>query len=156
MKYLFHNTKNSFTDHIPGGAAIWHRLISSATIILTTPNGWDFMQQDVLREAAVMAGLVRQDQKYNLLEFVTEGEASVHWALEYNPAAQNGGWLSPQAIFAVVDAGGSTVDSSVYQCERTHPTIALQEVCPSACVQVREFNRILPFRITFIGGKRIH
>jgi hypothetical protein len=63
MKYLFHNTENSFTDHIPGAAATCHRLIGSATVILTTPNGWDFMQQDVLREVAVTAGLVWQDQK---------------------------------------------------------------------------------------------
>ncbi len=38
-------------------------------------------------------------------------------------------------MFAVVDAGGSTVDSTLYECKETTPKLTLEEVCASECVQ---------------------
>ena len=38
-------------------------------------------------------------------------------------------------MFAVVDAGGSTVDSTLYKCKKTTPKLILEEVCASECVQ---------------------
>ena len=38
-------------------------------------------------------------------------------------------------VFAVVDAGGSTVDSTLYECKKTTPKLILEEVCASECVQ---------------------
>ncbi|KIM25128.1 hypothetical protein M408DRAFT_26528, partial [Serendipita vermifera MAFF 305830] len=76
MKYLMVNVERSFEQNIPNGAAIWKRLRDAIVVILTTPNGWDFTQQAVLREAAIKAGLVSEEKAYDLLEFVTEGEAS--------------------------------------------------------------------------------
>ena len=38
-------------------------------------------------------------------------------------------------MFAVVDAGGSTVDSTLYECKETTPKLVLEEVCASECVQ---------------------
>ena len=70
------------------------------------------------------------DESY--LNFVTEGEASVHYALAYTQSAQ---WLRKGVVFAVVDAGGSTVDSTLYECKETTPKLILQEVCASECVQ---------------------
>ena len=66
------------------------------------------------------------------MRFVTEGEASVHYALDYTQSAQ---WLRKGAVFAVVDAGGSTVDSTLYECKETTPKLILEEVCASECVQ---------------------
>ena len=66
------------------------------------------------------------------MRFVTEGEASVHYALNYTQSAQ---WLRKGVVFAVVDAGGSTVDSTLYECQETTPNIILEEVCASECVQ---------------------
>ena len=66
------------------------------------------------------------------LRFVTEGEASVHYALEYTQSDQ---WLRKGVVFAVVDAGGSTVDSTLYECKETNPKLILEEVCASECVQ---------------------
>jgi hypothetical protein len=45
--------------------------------------------------------------------------------------------LFPRSIFAVVDAGGLTVDSTLYRCKSMDPEIHLEEVRPSECVQVR-------------------
>ena len=38
-------------------------------------------------------------------------------------------------MFAVVDAGGSTVDSTLYKCKKITPKLLLEEVCASECVQ---------------------
>ena len=38
-------------------------------------------------------------------------------------------------MFAVVDAGGSTVDSTLYECKKIAPKLLLEEVCASECVQ---------------------
>ena len=136
MKYLMRNTQRSFEDSVPNGAAIWRRLRERLVVILTTPNGWDFKQQSELREAAVSAGIVNKEMEYDLLEFVTEGEASVHYVLAYS---QSKAWLTGSSMFAVIDAGGSTVDSTLYECTSTDPKVQLEEVCPSECIQVRAF-----------------
>jgi hypothetical protein len=127
------STRISFEQTIPNGAAIWRRLRNTRAIILTTPNGWEFTQQSVLRRAAVDAGLVTVEQQHELLDFVTEGEASVHYALAYS---QTKTWLAVGSVFAVVDVGGSTVDSTLYECRSTNPKVILEEVCPSECIQV--------------------
>ena len=56
----------------------------------------------------------------------------MHYALNYTQTAQ---WLRKGVLFAVVDAGGSTVDSTLYECKETTPNLLLQEVCASECVQ---------------------
>ena len=38
-------------------------------------------------------------------------------------------------MFAVVDAGGSTVDSTLYECKETTPKLILEDVCASGCAQ---------------------
>ena len=79
-----------------------------------------------------MGGLLPEKHDESRLRFVTEGEASVHYALNYTQSAQ---WLRKGVLFAVVDAGGSTVDSTLYECKETTPKLVLQEVCASECIQ---------------------
>ncbi|KIM25124.1 hypothetical protein M408DRAFT_26524 [Serendipita vermifera MAFF 305830] len=132
MRYLMVNVERSFEQTIPNGAAIWRRLRDAMVVILTTPNGWDFTQQNVLRNAAIKASLVAEEKAYDLLEFVTEGEASVHYILAYS---QSKIWLAADTLFAVIDAGGSTVDSTLYDCKSIEPKVVLEEACESECVQ---------------------
>jgi hypothetical protein len=136
MKYLMANTQECFEGSINNGTAVWRRLRDTVLVVLTTPNGWELSQQDTLRNAAVAAELMKAENTHQLLDFVTEGEASVHYALAYS---QSKTWLVPGAMFAVIDAGGSTVDSTLYECKSTEPKIHLEEVCPSGCVQVRGY-----------------
>ena len=137
MQCLMEKTQLSFEQNIPNGKNIWRRLRDTIVVILTTPNGWDLTQQSFLREAAIAAGVVSEDKAYDLLEFVTEGEASVHYVLAYS---QSKSWLTAGSIFAVIDAGGSTVDSTLYECKSTHPKVLLEEVSQSECIQVRNFS----------------
>lgn len=133
LRYLMENAQSSFEQSIPSGPAIWRRLRNNLTIALITPNGWDFSQQSVLREAAIRAGLVKEDDSHRLLDFVTEGEASVHYALAYS---QSTAWLNVGSTFAVVDAGGSTVDGTLYTCTAMEPKMTSEEACLSECTQV--------------------
>ncbi|KIM20154.1 hypothetical protein M408DRAFT_148427 [Serendipita vermifera MAFF 305830] len=130
MRYLMENTRRFFEMTTPDGEEIWARLRDTAVIVLATPNGWELKEQEILRKAAIRASLVTEQSARQLLRFVTEAEASVHYAL----ANQSLEWLQQEAVFAVIDCGGSTVDTTVYRCTQTNP-LSLNETCPSNCVQ---------------------
>lgn len=133
MTYLMEWTALFFEKRIlPDGAATWRRLRKSILIILMIPKDWGFAEQELLRRAALEAELVTEETKHECIEFVTEGEASVHWTLAYH---HNSGWISKDTLFTVVDAGGSTVDSTLYKCAKVGPNLELNEACTSECVQ---------------------
>ncbi|KIM26376.1 hypothetical protein M408DRAFT_330567 [Serendipita vermifera MAFF 305830] len=130
MRYLMDSTQQSFAKTTPKGAEIWKRLHDTIVIVLATPNGWDIREQAILRKAAIEAELVTEENTGHLLHFVTESEASVHYAL----VNHHGNWLQRNIVFAVMDCGGSTVDTAVYRCISNSP-LSLKETCPSECVQ---------------------
>jgi len=130
MAYLMRYTQDFVENASGDGSRIWSRLRSKMTIVLATPNGWYTLQQAKLRRAAVMAGLVTEQNASELLDFITEAEASVHYALYYRPT----GWLQCGTTFGVIDAGGSTVDTTIYKCTSASP-LKLEAVADD-CVQV--------------------
>lgn len=133
VNYVFEATRLHFEDSTPNGKEIWSRLISSAAVVFAIPNGWDTIQHEFLKEVAVDAGLFQNsDDVEQRIEFVTESEAAVHYVLhETNHAT----WIHPGTEFAVVDCGGSTIDSTIYRCKATEPKLELEEVAISECVQ---------------------
>ena len=131
MKYLMEHTRRFFEATTADGAEIWKRVRDTIVIVLATPNMWTIREQLTLRTAAIMASLVTEENASQLLQFVTEAEGSVHYAL----AQDHSKWLKNRTIFAVIDCGGSTVDTTVYRCLSTNP-LGLTETCPSRCVQV--------------------
>jgi hypothetical protein len=145
IRYLYDRTHNFFTSTTPNGHAIWTRLHqqsqqsqpNSLVLIFSTPNGWDLSQQTFLRDATIAAQIFTPSQAKERVEFVTEGEASVHYVLAHST---HKAWLKKDTMFAVVDAGGSTVDSNLYTCKDMEP-LKLEEVRASECVQVRIFAR---------------
>lgn len=130
MQYLMKSMQLFFQTTIPNGEEIWRHRRDTVVIILATPNEWGIREQDVLRRAAINASLVTEENAGRLLQFVTEAEASVHYALA-RPGSE---WLKKNTIFAVMDCGGSTVDTTVYRCVSLDP-LSIREVCPSECVQ---------------------
>jgi len=51
--------------------------------VLSHPNGWEGKEQSRMRKAAVKGGLVPDDSSgHSRISFVTEGEASLHFAIE--------------------------------------------------------------------------
>jgi len=135
LEYIFRHARefidNSTLDAI-GRGSLWNRLKDNFVVIMAIPNGWDGTQQAFLREAVVSAGILPFNHDYNRLQFVSESEASVHFALNH---ANIGQWLREGTTVAVCDAGGSTVDTTVYRCISPVPNLKLEEVTSSECVQ---------------------
>ncbi|KAG8842125.1 hypothetical protein FRB91_004410, partial [Serendipita sp. 411] len=133
MSYMFRHTREFFESR-PGyiNTNTWSRLQNSMEIILATPNGWDIREQGFLRRVAIRAGLINSSSAETRLTFITEAEASIHFALHHGSIKN---WLRQGAMFAVVDAGGSTVDSTLYVCKSAQAPIRLEEVASSKCVQ---------------------
>ncbi|KAG8865486.1 hypothetical protein FRC20_009778 [Serendipita sp. 405] len=129
--YVYRITKNFFINNTPNGQQMWNRLGNQMPIVFCTPNGWDLRQHAVLTDASIRAGIVTEGNADDRLWFLTEGEASVHYSLAHT---KTNSWLNKGTIFAVMDVGGSTVDSTLYRCQSRSPLV-LEEVCASACVQ---------------------
>jgi hypothetical protein len=134
MAYLMKHTQEYVEKSSNDGMQIWSRLRSKMVIVLATPNSWYTTQHALLRKAAVRAGLVTEQTASELLEFINEAEASVHYALYYRPT----GWLQKGTTFGIIDAGGSTVDTTVYKCTSTSP-LELKALADD-CIQVRIFS----------------
>ncbi|KAG8775473.1 hypothetical protein FRC15_000510 [Serendipita sp. 397] len=131
IRYIYRVAKRFFVNNTPSGQQMWNRLGNQIPIVFCTPNGWDIRQHAVLTDASIRAGIVTEGDADDRLWFLTEGEASVHYSLAHT---QTISWLNKGTLFAVMDVGGSTVDSTLYRCRSRSPLI-LEEVCASACVQ---------------------
>lgn len=133
LRYVWKAVRAFFEERyrLSNGPAVWKRLHDDIVIVLCVPNGWDISQHTFLRTAAIEAGLVTETNADRRLDFITEAEASVHFAMEYTEGSN---WLKKGAMFAIMDAGGSTVDSTLYECKSISP-LQLEEVCASECIQ---------------------
>ncbi|KAI0255423.1 actin-like ATPase domain-containing protein [Lactifluus subvellereus] len=104
--------------------------LDSADVWLTVPAAWDARGCDMMREAAITAGLVRsvgaRDRDWrDRLHIITEPEASaVHCA--HLTDLHN---LKPSQIFMICDAGGGTVDLAVYQILGQLAALEIAEMC---------------------------
>ena len=109
------------------GSEVWHRLKNDIVLVFAIPNTWEFEVQTMIRDAVIAANIGHSE-----LQFVTEAEAAVHYALERNGDKD---WLQAGTTFLVMDAGGSTVDSTLYTCIATAPRLILKEACIPICQQ---------------------
>jgi hypothetical protein len=133
LKFLYGSTGEFIRRNIQGGATTWSRLQTKTEFIFATPNGWDARQQGFLRDAAVQGGLLPAHNADDRIGFITEAEASVHFAMAHSDSRD---WMRPGVVFAILDAGGSTVDTTLYRCEAMRPHLKLKEVKGSECIQV--------------------
>ena len=66
------------------GIDLWTSVENEIQFILTHPNGWEGFQQTQMRDACVRAGLVPDTAAgRSRIAFVTEGEASLHFAIKH-------------------------------------------------------------------------
>ncbi|PVF99199.1 hypothetical protein CPB86DRAFT_315495 [Serendipita vermifera] len=132
MRYAFENTRKFFIEREIDGDNTWNRLRARVIFVFAIPNAWDMTPQSYLRTAAIRARLVEEKSADHRIHFVTEGEASVHFILRH---INSQSWLQPASLFVVTDAGGSTVDSTLYKCKSVEPDLILEEVTASECIQ---------------------
>ncbi len=65
----------------PTGLLFWSSIENNIDFVLAHPNGWEGAQQAIMRQAAVLGGLVDDENAQERVQFVTEGEASLHYCI---------------------------------------------------------------------------
>ena len=147
LSYLLKCAKSYIIETHPNGESLWTSVGDRIDIVLSHPNGWEGKQQSQMRRAAVMGGLVPDTPAgHARVNFVTEGEASLHYCVDSGLADQFikasnfsgiclpscSSWLQDGATVMIVDAGGGTVDFSSYAFTSTNP-IMVEEMTTTNC-----------------------
>ena len=82
LRYLLKCASSYIQDNHANGADLWDSVKSHIDFVLSHPNGWEGTQQSEMRRAAILAGLIPDDESgHSRLSFVTEGEASLHFSV---------------------------------------------------------------------------
>ncbi|KAF8594081.1 hypothetical protein BDV93DRAFT_516060 [Ceratobasidium sp. AG-I] len=132
LGYLLQHTKSFFEDRILDGEQIWTQYQPKMEFVIAHPNGWGIREQAFLHAAAVEARFADMGSAPSKIRFVTEAEASVHFCIYHTNLGER---LKAGMDFVVCDAGGSTVDTTVYSVASARPVLKLEEKRASACVQ---------------------
>ena len=83
LKYLLGCASSYIQDTHVNGPDLWNSVKSHIDYVLSHPNGWEGTQQSEMRRAAILAGLVPDNESgHSRLSFVTEGEASLHFSVQ--------------------------------------------------------------------------
>ncbi|CAA7260321.1 unnamed protein product [Cyclocybe aegerita] len=130
LKYLFECASEYIKDTHANGPDLWASVKDKVDFVLSHPNGWEGREQAIMRNAAILAGLVPDTPVgRGRVSFLTEGEASLHFAIE------NGlleGVAEKGQGFLIVDAGGGTIDTSVYR-RKPGDSKSFEEIAASQC-----------------------
>ncbi|ESK91430.1 hypothetical protein Moror_2703 [Moniliophthora roreri MCA 2997] len=122
-------THTCATDYIKNnrGPQFWSTVEDDIDYVLTHPNGWEGLQQSQMRQAAIQAGLINVHDPESRLQFVTEGEASLHYCI--SKGAMNEAKMHDRGVI-IVDAGGGTIDLSAYAKTASG---GFEEMVPAQC-----------------------
>ncbi|KAJ3738778.1 hypothetical protein DFH05DRAFT_1553084 [Lentinula detonsa] len=128
LRYLFSCCRTFIEERmLSGGVGFWESVQDRIIFVLSHPNGWEGPQQNSMRRAAVLAGLITENpEDRDRLHFVTEGEASLHFCIN------NRLTVKKDEGIIVVDAGGGTIDLSAYSVSDPD-TNTFEEIAPSEC-----------------------
>ncbi|KAF8181796.1 hypothetical protein BJ912DRAFT_1145353 [Pholiota molesta] len=131
LAYLFECASSYIQEAHANGVDLWASLKGQIDFVLSHPNGWEGAQQSEMRKAAVLAKLIPDTPAgHARLSFVTEGEASLHFAIQNglpDGAMKNGDGV------VIVDAGGGTIDISSYSRNISASKETFEEVAPPQC-----------------------
>ncbi|KAG9079181.1 hypothetical protein FRC06_007898 [Ceratobasidium sp. 370] len=108
IQYLLGHTKDFFNQR--QGAGKWEQLAPTMSLVIAHPNGWGLKEQDRLRNAVILSGIMTESDTHRRIFFVPEAEAALHYVL-WEKSQE----LQPGDEFIVCDAGGSTVDTTAYR-----------------------------------------
>jgi len=147
LRYLMECATSYIQEREAGGVQLWDSLKDEIHFVLSHPNGWEGKEQSQMRQAVVKAGLIPDNPSgHGRVSFVTEGEASLHFAIESGILTQtkeviwsyhNGKLYLPCASkgegLVIVDAGGGTIDVSAYKKISTQKSKAFQEISVAEC-----------------------
>ena len=147
------------------GASMWRSLESQIEFILTHPNGWEGPQQQQIRRAAEIAGLVPAGEDgQSRLHLLMEGEASLHFCVTTVLASDTHSKIpilcsddsdeyhteeDCQGV-AIIDAGGGTVDMSLYSMTFA-PSVSVKEIAPAECKCLKYLLRVQDSQYVLLG-----
>ena len=84
LRYMYACARAYIEESHANGTAFWTSVEDDIQFILTHPNGWEGIQQTQIRDASVRAGLIPDTTAgHSRIAFVTEGEASLHFAIKH-------------------------------------------------------------------------
>ncbi|KAG8921031.1 hypothetical protein FRC02_000483 [Tulasnella sp. 418] len=132
LRYMASLAEKHFHEAMDADGRIWNEMRNkkAITYILSYSNGWNTSEHSIMRDAAIMAGLVpNTNQGRDRIMFVSEGEASLHWCMSKGIGR---GDLKVGSHFIVVDAGGGTIDISSFKTISTVP-LEFEESCHLQC-----------------------
>ncbi|KDR69807.1 hypothetical protein GALMADRAFT_77195 [Galerina marginata CBS 339.88] len=131
LKYLFNSASQYIQETHLNGPVLWASVEHKIDFVLSHPNGWGGKEQKDMRRAAVLAGLIADDAGgHARISFVTEGEASLHFAIQAGILSQ----ARKGEGVVIVDAGGGTIDVSAYRQDPDKQGQVFEEVAASQCL----------------------
>ncbi|KIM35040.1 hypothetical protein M413DRAFT_20825 [Hebeloma cylindrosporum] len=85
LRYLLECTAQFIQESHLNGKKLWASNKHNLYFVLPHPNGWGGREQALMRRASILAGLIPDTPSVNArVSFVTEGEASLHFAIQHN------------------------------------------------------------------------
>ena len=83
LSYMLKCASSYVQDTQANGPDLWDTVKDDIHYVLSHPNGWEGTEQNQMRRAAVLAGLIADTPAgHACVEFVTEGEASLHFVIQ--------------------------------------------------------------------------
>ena len=89
LRYMYTCARTYIEESHANGTALLISVEGEIQFILTHPNGWGGIQQTQIRDACIRAGLIPGTTAgRSRITFVTEGEASLHFAIKHGLPVQ--------------------------------------------------------------------
>ena len=83
LAYMLKCASSYIQDTHVNGSRLWNSVKDDIHYILSHPNGWEGTEQNQMRQAAVLAGLIPDTSTgHSRVDFVSEGEASLHFVIQ--------------------------------------------------------------------------
>jgi len=134
-------------DTHANGPDLWASVKDDIDYVLSHPNGWEGKEQTQMRQAIVLSGLIPDtDSGHGRVSFVTEGEASLHYAIQNSvlSASMKVNFRLTRSLLhsyelqkgngiVIVDAGGGTIDISSYKDDPNATTNNYEEIAVPQC-----------------------
>ena len=83
LSYMLKCASSYIQETHANGPDLWESIEDNIHYVLSHPNGWEATEQNQMRRAAVLAGLIPDTPSgHSRMDFVTEGEASLHFVIQ--------------------------------------------------------------------------
>ena len=130
IKHLFHCTKTYIEEHHPSFTWATHENITE--YILTHPNGWEGVQQQLYRQVVERAGLIPgTPEGRSRVHLLAKDEAILHFYVLNLLDVGTANEPTPRGV-VIIDIGGATINLSMFS--MMADPISCEEIAPAECM----------------------